>query len=354
VPSGLPSDSGAILGEFVRADYTVTFTAPKVCHALAPACEHIGELRIAPIGTPPAMFEDDPKIDLSLITPECIAPLFRPRPSESNKGLYGHVLVIAGSRNKPGAAAMAGLACLRAGAGLVTVAAPASALSAIASHSAELMTAPLPETERGELAEHAIEPGLQLSERMNVVALGPGLGTDPETVSVVRRLYREMPKPMVIDADGLNALAGSDWIGSGAPRILTPHPGEMARLSGKETAEVQADRVGIARTLSAALGVQIVLKGNRTLLAHPDGQVWVNPTGSPAMGTGGTGDILTGMIAGLLAQFDAPEESARAAVAAAVYLHGLSGELGAKALGEKSLIAGDLLRFLPDAIRSLG
>jgi NAD(P)H-hydrate epimerase len=354
LPSGMSSDSGAIPGEFVRADYVVTFTAPKPCHVLAPACDQMGEWRLARIGTPPSMFQNDPAIDLSLITPEFIAPLFSPRPKESNKGLYGHVLVIAGSRSKPGAAAMTGLAALRAGAGLVTVAAPSSAVTAIASHSAELMTVPLPETAGGELAEHSAEILLHLPGRMNVVAVGPGLGNDPETVSAVRRLYREMPKAMVVDADGLNALAGSDWVGSGQPRVLTPHPGEMSRLSGKETTEVQADRTGVAREFSMRLMVDIVLKGNRTLIAMPDGQVWVNPTGSPAMATGGTGDILTGMIAGLMAQFDESAASMRNAAAAAVYLHGLAGEIGAKALGEKSLLAGDLLRYLPEAIRALG
>jgi NAD(P)H-hydrate epimerase len=259
-------------------------------------------------------------------------------------------LVIAGSRGKTGAAALSGLAALRAGAGLVTVASAESAISIIASYAPELMTAPLPETASGGLAEHAFEPILRLAERKNIVALGPGLGADPETVDLVRRLYSHLPKPMVIDADGLNALAGGDWIGNGQLRILTPHPGEMSRLTGKDVEEIQNDRVAAAREFAVTVNVQVILKGNRTLIAEPNAQVLVNPTGSPAMATGGTGDVLTGLAAGLIAQSDGSPEQVRVALAAAVYLHGLSGGLGAKALGEQCLIATDLLRFLPEAM----
>ncbi len=350
IPSGLSSDMGAVPGEFVRADFTVTFTALKVGQTLSPACDLMGELRLSAIGTPAEMLENEKSIQLALITPQFIAPLLALRPKESNKGMYGHVLVIAGSRGKTGAAALAGLAALRAGAGLVTVASSESAISTIATHAPELMTAPLPETESGTLAEHAFEIIRELAEKKNVVAVGPGLGTHSETVTVVRRLYRELQKTMVIDADGLNALAGGDWIGSGYPRILTPHPGEMSRLTGKEVEEIQNDRVASARAFAAAVDVHLVLKGNRTLLAVRDGDVLVNPTGSPAMATGGTGDVLTGLAAGMIAQCDGSKEQIRAALAAAVYLHGLSGELGAKVLGEQSLIATDLLRFLPQAM----
>lgn len=343
LPSGLASDTGKIPGEFVRADYTVTFTAPKPAHSLAPACEHMGELHIGAIGTPPSMFQDDPALQLSLITPEYLEPLFAPRSKESNKGIYGHVLVVAGSRGKTGAAAMTGVAGLRAGAGLVTVASAHSAVPVIASHAPELMTEPLPETESGGIAGNAFEQILALAENKNVIAIGPGLGKDPETVELVRRLYGASPKTMVIDADALNAMAGADWKVSGSRRVLTPHPGEMSRLTGKATREIQDDRVGTARSFATDVGVHLVLKGNRTLMAHPNGDVWINPTGSPGMATGGTGDILTGLIAGFLAQFeDRPEQ----AIAAAVYLHGLAGERGARATGEKALIATDLLRHL--------
>jgi hydroxyethylthiazole kinase-like uncharacterized protein yjeF len=351
VPSGVDSDSGTPPGECVRADYTVTFTAPKLCHALGPAFELCGKLRVAPIGSPPELFEKDDAIYLALSEPSSFAHLFQPRPSDSNKGLYGHVLVIAGARGKTGAAAMAGVAALRAGAGLVTVASAESAISAIAAYAPELMTEPLPETETGGISSRAFEQGLLsgIAEKKNVVAIGPGLGSHPDTVQLIRRLVEDIQQPMVVDADALNALARKELRGRG-PRILTPHPGEMARLTQRTVAEVQADRIGLARAYATERGVYLVLKGARTVIAAPNGRVWINPTGSPAMATGGTGDVLTGMIAGLLAQF--PDQTEAAALAA-VYLHGRAGEIGAQRLGEKTFLATDVFRFLPRAIREI-
>jgi NAD(P)H-hydrate epimerase len=271
--------------------------------------------------------------------------MFAPRPKDSNKGNYGHVLVVAGSRGRTGAAAMCGMAALRAGAGLCTVATAESALVPIAGYAPELMTDPLRETAGGAIADQEIELG-----KKSVMAIGPGLGTESGTVALVRRTFRDCKVPLVVDADALNALAGSDWRGHEAFRVLTPHPGEMARLTGKSIPEIQSDRLGCARALAKERNVVVVLKGDRTLIAMPDGRVWVNPTGSPAMATGGSGDVLTGMIAGMLAQF--PQEP-ELAVAAAVYLHGRAGELGAAALTEQAFVAGDLLRFLPDAIHDL-
>jgi NAD(P)H-hydrate epimerase len=184
-------------------------------------------------------------------------------------------------------------------------------------------------------------------EKKDVIAIGPGLGAAPDTVALVRRAFSEFAQPMVVDADALNALAGSPWAGAGKFRVLTPHPGEMGRLCGKTTAEISADRLGVARGLATDRQVTVVLKGEGTLIAFPDGRVWINPTGTPAMGTGGTGDILTGLIAGLLGQFPKNRDHA---IAAAVYLHGLAGELGAAALTEKCLNATDLLRYLPAAL----
>ena len=215
-----------------------------------------------------------------------------------------------------------------------------SAIPVIAGHAAELMTVGLAS---GRLADGV----KQVAEKKDVIAIGPGLGTDAETVAMVRLAFAELAQPMVTDADALNALAETDWSGGGKLRVLTPHPGEMARLGGKTTAEISADRLGAARGLATGRGVTVVLKGERTLIAFPDGRVWINPTGTPAMGTGGTGDILTGLIAGMLGQFPKqPDE----AVAGAVYLHGLAGELGAAALTEKCLNATDLLRYLPAAL----
>ena len=351
VPSGLDSDSGNPPGEAVDARYTVTFTAPKLCHVLAPACEYAGKLRVAPIGSPPDLFEKDSSIYLALSEPREFRHLFLPRPPDSNKGNYGHVLVIAGARGKTGAAAMAGVAALRAGAGLSTVASAQSAITAIASYSPEIMTEPLPETNSGTIALSAVERTVlgSIAVKKNVIAIGPGMGNHPETVQVVQRIVNEWEQPMVVDADALNALGGVEFRARG-PRVLTPHPGEMSRLTKKAIAEIQADRIAIARSFAQERGVHLVLKGNQSVIAAPDGRVWINPTGSPALATGGTGDVLTGMIAGLLAQFP---DHLEAAVLAAVYLHGRAGQLGAAKLGEKCFIATDIFQFLPEAMREV-
>jgi ADP-dependent NAD(P)H-hydrate dehydratase / NAD(P)H-hydrate epimerase len=349
IPSGMAGDSSQPVGEQARADYTVTFTAPKPALALSPNCDEAGELHVAAIGTPPSMYESDDSIWLSLIEAAQFRHFFAPRPRDSNKGMYGHVLIIAGSRGKTGAAAMSGMAALRAGAGLATVASAESAIPVIAGHAAELMTEPLTETDTGGIALRNFDDGRLpgIAKSKDVLAMGPGMGTHPETVALVRRVFGEFPQPMVVDADALNALASAGWETAGGPRVLTPHPGEMGRLCGKRTAEISADRLGVARDFATARKVSLVLKGERTLIAFPDGRVWINPTGSPAMATGGTGDILTGLIAGFLAQFPKQPDLA---IAAAVYLHGLSGELGAARLTEKCLTATDLLRYLPAAM----
>jgi len=315
LPSGLGGG-----GECVKADLTITFTAPKVEHYLAEnAQECVGRLVVLPIGCPPQYVVSK----LAVSDPREFAGLFKARKRDSHKGDFGHVLVVGGAPGKSGAAAMAGLAALRMGAGLVSV--TSTAATGIAP---ELMT----ET----LEDFTIE-------RKTVVAVGPGLGIHRE---LVRRVVESVKVPVVIDADGLNSLAGTDFKGRGEQAILTPHPGEMARLLGRPV----KDRLSDAREYATGRNVCLVLKGHRTLIAMPDGQVYINLTGSPAMATGGTGDILTGMIAGMVAQF--PEQIA-AAVRAAVWLHGRSGELAAEELTEKCVIATDLLRFLPAAIREI-
>jgi hydroxyethylthiazole kinase-like uncharacterized protein yjeF len=352
VPSGAASDSGELPGQVVvRAKHTVTFTALKPCLVLSPACELAGKVHVAQIGSPPELYEKDDTIWLSVSEPEDFAALFKPRVADSNKGLYGHVLVIAGGRGKTGAAAMAGIAALRAGAGLATVASAASAITAIASYAPEIMTEPLAETDSGSIAMRAPDdPALAaVTDKKSVIAIGPGMGQHPETVQFIRRFAQESKTPMVVDADALNALAGQRSRFEGL-RIFTPHPGEMSRLTGKSIAEIQADRIGHARAFATEHGVYLVLKGNGSVIAFPDGRVWINPTGSPAMATGGTGDVLTGMIAGLVAQFPNQLENA---LLAAVYLHGRAGELGAKAIGEKSFMATDLFEFLPEAMREI-
>lgn len=315
LPSGLGGD-----GDIVRADITVTFTAPKVEHYLAPrAAECVGRLVVTQIGSPPWLIPDG----LEVSEPQEFAPLFAPRKADGHKGDYGHVLVVGGAPGKAGAATMAGLAALRSGAGLVTV-----TNREATAFSPELMTEPLDQFSL---------------DRKSVIAAGPGLGVQRDLVS---GLLRDAQVPVVIDADGLNSIAGTDFRGRGLSTILTPHPGEMARLLGRPV----ADRVADAREFAHTRNVCLVLKGHRTLVAVPDGRVWINLTGTPAMATGGTGDILTGMIAGLLAQHPADPLTA---VRAAVWLHGRCGELGAAELTEQCLIATDLLLYLPKAIREI-
>ena len=331
IPSGLPSDTPTAPGEFVKTDFTITFTAAKVSQCLSRSNEWMGKLIVVPIGSPDSLLESS---TLQQTTPADLRHLFTKRPSDSNKGMYGHVLVAGGSIGKNGAPVMSGLAAYRTGAGLVTVSSPAGP-----STHPELMSEPL--TDSVQL--------LDLLKKMTVLALGPGLGTAPETVSLVKAVYEQADLPAVVDADALNALAGN-LPKTNKVRILTPHPGEMGRLVGKSTKEVQADRLSLAQNFSSQTGAAIVLKGDRTIIAFPDGETWVNPTGSPALAKGGTGDILTGIIAGLVAQH--PRDWKRAVVGA-VWLHGRAGQLAGAHWGEESTLATDLLNYLPEAINEL-
>jgi NAD(P)H-hydrate epimerase len=310
---------------------------------------------VKPIGTPPELVEGDAELFLSLTGPQDIEWVGRLRSLDSHKGDFGHVLILAGSIGKTGAAALAAKAALRAGSGLVTVATPRSALPVIAALGMEFMTEPLPETEAGTVSLAALDCARmdKLVEGKSVLAVGPGMGSVPETAELVRTVVNKYGLPVVLDADGLNAFAGcmKSLRAERRVRVLTPHPGEMARLTGQTAADIQARRVEVAREFAAAYNVTLVLKGFRTLTASPDGQVAVNPSGNPGMATGGTGDILTGLVAGLLAQHSTrpPSEVVRAAV----YLHGLAGDLAAQELGQTSMIAGDLLEALPRAFRAV-
>jgi len=315
VPSGLGGG-----GECVRADITVTFTAPKVEHYLAPGAEeNVGRLIVTQIGIPPQLVNSQ----LEVSDPRDFAPLFQRRKRDAHKGDFGHVLVIGGAPGKTGAGAMASLAALKMGAGLVTSTSP-------------LATSLAPELMSESLDDFTLE-------RKTVIAAGPGLGLNR---ALLERLMKEVTVPMVIDADGLNSIAGTDFQGRGLETILTPHPGEMARLQGRAV----EDRLADARALAHDRNVCLVLKGHRTLIALPSGQVFISMSGTPAMAKGGSGDILTGMIAGMVAQFPSRIGDA---VRAAVWLHGRSGELGAEELTEQCLIATDLLRYLPRAIREV-
>src|SRR5262245_6734081 len=324
----------------VRADITVTFSALKPSLVFYPESNDAGDVILADIGNPPDLIENE-NHTLHLIEPQGVPP----RAPDTNKGTYGRVLIIGGSRGKTGAASMAGQAALRAGAGLVTVATAKSVLPIVAASMPELMTEPLEETSVGTIANQSVAA---LTKDKTVVAIGPGLSTFTETSAFVRRVGSECRTPMVIDADGLNALVGFEGDLGGA--VLTPHPGEMARLIEKNVQYVTSNRVEVASDFAKRRNAYVVLKGYRTVVAAPDGNVYVNPTGNPGMATGGTGDILTGMIAGILAQEHLGSFIERLCLA--VYLHGLAGDLAEEELGEEALLATDLLRFLPKAFQN--
>ncbi len=348
IPSGAESDSmQPQFGEgIVRADAIVTFTAPRPAHVLGELTR--GPIVVVPIGSPDEAIVSSLNLDVTVARD--LSRLLAPRPIDSNKGVYGHALVVGGSLGKSGAAAMAAMAVLRAGAGLSTVAVPRGVLPSVASFAAELMTEPLPETKAGAIDTAALHQAAELASAMTVVAVGPGIGRAPETFDFVHQLVKQVKCPMVIDADGLNSFQGKTELldGSHRPLVLTPHPGEMSRLTGLPIKAIQSDRLTVARNFAREHHLVLVLKGSNTIVALPDGQAWVNPTGNPGMATGGTGDILTGMVAGVIAQM--PDDVARAAVAA-VYLHGLAGDVAAETMGEHSLTATDLLTALPEAFR---
>jgi hydroxyethylthiazole kinase-like uncharacterized protein yjeF len=354
LPSGVPSDGGALEWPTARASCTVTFAAPKRGHVLPPACNESGELVIADIGIPPeSLAAARPR--LFLIEDRDAAAAFPLRRRGAHKGDFGHVLVIAGSLGKTGAAVLAAGGALRAGAGLVTVATPVPCLPLVAAARAELMTEPLAVTATGGLDPAGLERLLALARERDAVVLGPGLGQDETTRELVRAFVRACPVPLVIDADGLNALADRRGAGAGlalprreAPTILTPHPGEMARLIGRSTADVQGDRPGTAAALARETDAIVVLKGERTLVAEPSGRAAVAPCGNPGMATGGTGDVLAGVTGSLLAR-----HGALLAATAAVVVHGRAGDLVARARGEEGLTAGDLVEALPEAIEAV-
>ena len=349
IPSGASADAmGEQTGAVARADAIVTFTAPRPAHVFGSLTS--GPIVIMPIGSPAEAIVSS--LQLNLITANDVLPLIGPRRADSNKGNFGHVLVIGGAVGKAGAAAMAGMSALRAGAGLVTVGTPKSALPVVAGFHPEVMTEPLEETEAGTISKRALSYGHldALAEGKTTLAIGPGISRHTETADVVRRAVKKYQQPMVVDADGLNAFEGQagELNGRGRVLVITPHPGEMARLIGSSAAEVQKDRLNIARNFAREHEVIVVLKGHRTLIASPNGALWINATGNPGMATGGTGDILTGMVAGFVAQ---NPQRVLEAVCLAVHLHGLAGDVARENMGEHSLVATDLLRALPEAFR---
>lgn len=349
LPSGLSADSHEPIGDSIEAGVTIALGAPKLSLVLPPAETRAGDIVIADIGIPTEVIEAVDGSRVELLTRAATRELLTPRTADSHKGDYGRVLIVAGSRGKTGAAYLSAIGALHAGAGLVTVATPSTCQPILAAMAPEFMTEALDETPDG-IDPDAVD--LMLETARDVIAIGPGLGQSPGTQAFIRSLVDRATLPLVIDADGLNAFAGEpDALAGreGRTVIITPHPGEMARLVGVSTEEVQADRLEIARRFAVAHHVYVVLKGHRTLIATPEGTVFINPTGNPGMATGGTGDVLTGMVAASLAQL----LDAEAACKLSVYLHGLAGDLAEADEGEVSMTAGDLAAHIGDAILEL-
>ena len=347
IPSGLDATEGKVLGAAIRADLTATFGLAKIGEELEPGMQYVGRLAVVDIGIPHSFIEEANIKACLLDIEELNVGLFDPRPPQAHKGNYGHLFVLAGSPGKTGAAAMICHGALRTGAGLVTLGIPASLNPILEAKLTEAMTEPLPDAGGGYLASDASGRIRQLLEGKTTVALGPGISTQAQVRELLLELIPEIPLPLVIDADGITALASRPDIlkRCKGPVILTPHPGEMARLVGTTPHKVQEDRIGAARAFATTYGCIVVLKGNRTIIATPDEKIYINPTGNPGMASGGMGDILTGMIGGLIAQGLSPLDAALWGV----YLHGLAGDIAVQTLGEIPFIAGDILDYLPQA-----
>jgi NAD(P)H-hydrate epimerase len=349
LPSGLCADSGAVLGVAVRADATLALGLPKLGLCLEPGRSLAGRVRVARIGIADAAPGVAPEAELW--TRAAAGARLPARPRDGHKGTFGHALVVAGSEGKSGAAALAALGAGRIGAGLVTIACPAGLNDVLEVKCTEAMTAPVPDTSERALAAGAEDAIAALAAERDAVGLGPGIGRGAETQKLVRALALRIEGPLALDADALFAFRGDPGPlrRRRAATVLTPHPGEAARLLGCTAAEVNRDRVGAARRLAAQSGSVVVLKGAATLVATPSGPTLVNPTGGPELASGGTGDVLLGAVVGLLAQ----GLDARDAAALAAYVHGLAGERVAASTGPAGLLASELAHELPAAAQAL-
>jgi NAD(P)H-hydrate epimerase len=358
MPSGLPSGEEETNGPVIRAGHTITFTAPKVAQLVHPLSQCVGELLVRSIGTPAGLLQVDPNLNLHWLEPGEFAGLAacQPRRKEAHKGDFGHALIVAGSLGKTGAAVLAAWGALRSGAGLVTVATAEGVLPIVASALAEIMTEPLASTEAGTIGLRSLDYGRfdAIAQGKQVLGMGSGLSTQAETQQFARAVLARTTCPVILDADGLNAFAGRpDELRKRAGKHLaiTPHPGEMARLLGVTTEKVQKHRLEVAREAATRWNAVVVLKGYRTIVASPEGSAFINSTGNPGMATGGTGDVLCGILTGLTAQFGV-NDWARL-MSFGVYLHGLAGDLATAEVGEAPLIASDLIGKLPEAFSRL-
>jgi hydroxyethylthiazole kinase-like uncharacterized protein yjeF len=365
IPSGISSDNGQVMGEAVRAQYTVTFGLPKRGHFLYPGAEFSGILFIEDIGFPENMLQSE-NLHVELLEKRHVSELLPERSRYSHKGTYGHVLIVAGSKGKTGAAILAAQACLRSGAGLVTIGIPESLAGVFQSRVTEEMVLPLPDAGDGTLSEKASQEIIGfLNKSADLLAIGPGIGITADTEKLIRTLIEHSPSPLVIDADGINSIRGDQGIikKAKAPVILTPHPGEMARLLSKGNRtkshdaagglslrdEIEKDRIAVAMSFAKETGTYLVLKGVPTVIATPDGNAFLNSTGNPGMATAGTGDVLTGMVAGFLSQVRIPLN----ACILGVFMHGLAGDIAASRKGEYAMIASDMINAIPEAFKKL-
>ena len=350
IPSGLNSDTGQPCGTCIRASATATFGFAKTGHMTYPGTGYTGTLEIVDIGIPPYIVETvGPK--QFLITADLIKSYLTPRAGDAHKGTTGHLLVVAGSPGKTGAASMTSISALRAGAGLVTLGIGQSLNAILEAQMLEAMTVPLPENRDGVLGESSFDAIQKLMSGKKCLAIGPGLGQAAETAKLVRKIIRESRIPVVVDADGINNLAGHEQILKNArvPIVLTPHPGEMARLLDIKVNKIQQDRINSARNVAVDLDVHVILKGARTVIAHPDGRIFVNATGNAGMASGGMGDVLTGIIAGQIVQGFSPESAAHLGV----YLHGAAADSLAQSMGPYGYLAGEVMRAIPGEISKI-
>lgn len=350
IPSGIHGTTGRVLGEAVRATVTVAFACAKLGHVLFPGAEYTGSLVVVDIGIPPQVMEAAPGYEL--LNEESIRPLLCRRDRQAHKGHFGHCLVIAGSTGKTGAAALSANSAVRAGSGLVTLAVADSLHAILEIKTTEVMTEPIPDSGRGHITGSAFPAIEKLLSGKDALAIGPGLGRHSGTTALVQTIVESAALPMVVDADGLNALADDIAIlrrKKSTEVILTPHPGEMARLLGTSIPDVEADRIQVAREFARNFGVYLVLKGSRTIIASPDGTTAINGSGNPGMASGGMGDVLTGIIVSLLGQ----RYSAWNACCLGVFIHGYAADLVAEERGEIGICAGDVREMLPYAYNKL-
>ncbi len=350
IPSGISADTFQIIGPCVKADLTVTMAAPKIAHIFPPSENYMGELVIADISVPRFLFDDE-SLKTEFVERERFLPYFKKRDNETHKGTYGHLFVLSGSIGKTGAAAMAGKAALEMGAGLVTVGTPKSCLPIVARSMMELMTEPLAETPEWTLSEKSLERIKSLIEGKDAVLIGPGISTHESTSRLIMSILPDLNVPTLLDADALNIVSSNPEVlkSMSCPVVVTPHPGEFARMIQVSPKEVVEKKLELAPEFAEKYNVYVVLKGYRTITATPDKKIFINSTGNPGMATGGTGDVLSGMIASMIMQGDDILE----AILASVYIHGLSGDMAEKKIGEKSLVAGNIIDFLPRAVMSM-